>query len=76
MAAITRPALIVRVADADDVRVVIALARDHGLELAVRSGGHSGAWHSTVDGGIVLDVRDLDGLEIDEAAGPRGPAAG
>ena len=63
-----RPALIVRVADTDDVRTVIALARDSGLELAVRSGGHSGAAHSTVEGGIVLDVRDLDGLEIDEDA--------
>ncbi|HEY4190471.1 MAG TPA: FAD-dependent oxidoreductase, partial [Candidatus Limnocylindrales bacterium] len=62
-----RPALIVRVADVDDVRTVIALARESGMELAVRSGGHSGAAHSTVDGGIVLDVRDLDGLEIDEA---------
>ncbi len=63
-----RPALIVRVADTDDVRAVIALARDHGLDLAVRSGGHSGAAHSTVEGGVVLDVRDLDSLEIDEAA--------
>ncbi|HEY6569885.1 MAG TPA: FAD-binding oxidoreductase [Candidatus Limnocylindrales bacterium] len=60
------PALIVRVAGTDDVRAVIALARDSGLELAVRSGGHSGAAHSTTEGGIVLDVRDLDALEIDE----------
>ena len=66
------PALIVRVADTDDVRAVIALARDHDLELAVRSGGHSGAGHSTADGGIVLDVRDLDDLEIDAAAAPLG----
>ena len=63
-----RPALIVRVADADDVATVIGLAREHGLELAVRSGGHSGAAHGSVDAGIVLDVRDLDGLEIDEDA--------
>ncbi len=62
-----RPALIVRVADTDDVRTVIRLARETGLDLAVRSGGHSGAAHGTVEGGIVLDVRDLDGLEIDEA---------
>ena len=63
-----RPALIVRVADTDDVAAVIALARDHGLELAVRSGGHSGAAHGTIEGGIVIDVRDLDGFEIDETA--------
>ena len=60
-----RPALIVRVAGTDDVRAVIVLAREHGLELAVRSGGHSGAAHSTVEGGIVLDVRDLDSFDID-----------
>jgi FAD/FMN-containing dehydrogenase len=60
-----RPALIVRVADATDVSRVIELARESGLELAVRSGGHSGAGHSTTDGGIMLDLRDMKGLEID-----------
>ncbi|HEX6207174.1 MAG TPA: FAD-binding oxidoreductase, partial [Actinomycetota bacterium] len=60
-----RPAVIVRPTDAEDVTRVIALARETGLELAVRSGGHSGAGHSTTEGGIVLDVRDMKGLEID-----------
>jgi FAD/FMN-containing dehydrogenase len=60
-----RPAIIVRVADAADVARVIALARETGLELAVRSGGHSGAAHGVVDDGIVLDVRDLRDLDID-----------
>jgi FAD/FMN-containing dehydrogenase len=60
-----RPAVIVRVADADDVATVIGLARETGLELAVRSGGHSGAGHSSTDGGIVLDLRDLTAIEID-----------
>ena len=46
----------------------IRLARETGLELAVRCGGHSGAGHGTAEGGIVLDVRDLDGLEIDVTA--------
>jgi hypothetical protein len=59
------PALIVRVADATDVSRVVALARESGLELAVRSGGHSLAGHSTTDGGIVLDLSGMKNLEID-----------
>ena len=41
-----RPAVIVKVADATTWSHVVALARETGLELAVRSGGHSGAGHS------------------------------
>jgi FAD/FMN-containing dehydrogenase len=62
-----RPAALVRVADADDVARAIGIARETGLELAVRSGGHSAAGHCTTDGGIVIDVRDLKGLDIDAA---------
>jgi FAD binding domain/Berberine and berberine like len=60
-----RPALIVRVASATDVSHVITLARESGLELAVRSGGHSLAGHGTTDGGIVLDLSEMKSLEID-----------
>ncbi len=60
-----RPAVIVRVANASDVARVVALARETGLELAVRSGGHSYAGHGVVDGGIVLDLRDMRALQID-----------
>ncbi|MGH2462206.1 MAG: FAD-binding oxidoreductase [Candidatus Limnocylindria bacterium] len=59
-----RPALIVRVANAADVARVIALAREAGQELAIRSGGHSAAGHSTTDGGIVLDLRGMKALDI------------
>jgi FAD/FMN-containing dehydrogenase len=60
-----RPAAIVRVASAADVARVIRVARETGAELAVRSGGHSGAAHGTTDGGIVIDVRDLRGIDLD-----------
>src|SRR5918997_977654 len=60
-----RPTVIARVADATEVSRVVALARDSGLELAVRSGGHSLAGHSTTEGGILLDLSDMKGLEID-----------
>ena len=59
------PAVIVRVADVDDVRSVIELARETGLELAVRSGGHSARGDSTTEGGIVLDLRDMASIDID-----------
>ncbi|RPI86730.1 MAG: FAD-binding oxidoreductase [Chloroflexi bacterium] len=61
----SRPAVIIRVADETDVSNVITLARDTGLELAVRSGGHSAAGHSVTDGGIVLDLKNMRALEID-----------
>ena len=62
-----RPGVIVKAANARDVAQVIAFAREAGLELAVRSGGHSGAAHSTTDGGIVLDLSSLKQMDIDVA---------
>jgi FAD/FMN-containing dehydrogenase len=60
-----RPAAIVRPANADDVAYVIGLARDSGIELAVRCGGHSVAGYGTTEGGILLDLSLMKGLEID-----------
>jgi FAD/FMN-containing dehydrogenase len=60
-----RPAAIVRATDATDVSRVVSLARDTGLELAVRSGGHSNAGYGTSDGGIVLDLSQMRALDID-----------
>ena len=57
--------MIVRAADAADVARVIALARETGAELAVRSGGHSPAGHGVSEGGIVLDLSAMRALEID-----------
>jgi FAD/FMN-containing dehydrogenase len=60
-----RPALIVKAANVADVSSVVSLSREAGLELAVRSGGHSMAGHSVSDGGMMLDLRDMKSVEID-----------
>jgi FAD/FMN-containing dehydrogenase len=60
-----RPAVIIRVADPGDVARMVSLARESGVELAVRSGGHSVAGYSVVDDGIVLDLGDMKGIEFD-----------
>ena len=62
-----KPQVIVRPVDASEVAHVVSLARETGLELAVRSGGHSGAGHGTSDGGIVLDLSLLKRFELDPA---------
>ena len=63
-----RPAVIIRVANADEVSRVVNLARDSGLDLAIRSGGHSGAGHSVCEGGIVIDLSNMKDLQIDTQA--------
>jgi len=60
-----RPAVIVRPTDASEVARVVTFARESGLPFTVRCGGHSGAGHSVVDDGIVLDLANLKGIEID-----------
>jgi FAD/FMN-containing dehydrogenase len=62
------PQLIVQAAGADDVATVVTLARESGLELAVRSGGHSPAGHGVLDGGIVLDLSAMKALDLDAEA--------
>jgi FAD/FMN-containing dehydrogenase len=60
-----RPAVIVRASTVADVVRTVDLARESGLELAVRCGGHSIAGHSSTEGGILLDLAGLDAIEID-----------
>ncbi|HSL30774.1 MAG TPA: FAD-binding oxidoreductase [Anaerolineales bacterium] len=59
------PAVIIRVADVSDVVRVVNMARQSGLELAIRSGGHSSIGHSVTEGGIVLDLSNMKDLQID-----------
>jgi FAD/FMN-containing dehydrogenase len=63
-----RPLAVARVASADDVARAVTLARESGLELSVRSGGHSLAGYGTSDGGIVIDLSGMKALDIDADA--------
>lgn len=60
-----KPAVIIKVANTEDVARVITLARESGLELAVRSGGHSVVGYCVSEGGIVLDLSNMKDLQID-----------
>ncbi len=60
-----RPALVASCTVVDDVIAALAFARDHGLEVSVRSGGHSVAGLCLCDGGLVLDVRPMNDIEVD-----------
>jgi hypothetical protein len=63
-----RPALIARCAGPTDVAQVIGFARNHGLPLAVRGGGHNGAGLGTCDGGVVIDLSPIREIEVDPQA--------
>jgi FAD/FMN-containing dehydrogenase len=63
-----RPALIARCATTADVAAAVRFARDTGLEVAVRSGGHSVTGLGVCDGGIVIDLGGLDTVDVDPVA--------
>ncbi|MBN3851536.1 FAD-binding oxidoreductase [Paraburkholderia sp. Ac-20342] len=62
------PAMILRCAGAADVRSGIAFARDNGLPLAVRGGGHNIGGSALCDDGLVLDLSSMKSVRIDPAA--------
>src|SRR5262245_43807565 len=63
-----RPWAMARVEGSDDVIAVVRFARETGLELAVRGGGHSSAGYSTVDEGLVLDFSRMRRVSVDSGA--------
>jgi hypothetical protein len=71
-----RPAAIVRCADETDVVRAVDFGRARGLVVAVRSGGHSQAGHSTCEGGMVIDLGRLNHVEVDPRARVARVAAG
>lgn len=71
-----RPLAVVYCATAPDVTATIAFAREGGLVLTTRAGGCSPAGWSGNDGGLILDVSRMDGVEIDVEGGTVGVGAG
>jgi FAD/FMN-containing dehydrogenase len=63
-----RPALIARCAGTADVMSAVNFARDNGLQVAVRGGGHSFPGHSVCDGGLVIDLSPMKAIRVDPAA--------
>jgi len=62
-----RPALIVRCAGVSDVQRAVVFAREQGLSLSVRGGGHSAPGYGTNDGGLVIDLSRMRGIRVDPA---------
>jgi FAD/FMN-containing dehydrogenase len=63
----TRPAVLCRCEDTDDVVTAVRFAREAKLPVAVRGGGHHASGFSLVDGGVVIDVGGLKQVDFDPA---------
>jgi FAD/FMN-containing dehydrogenase len=64
-----RPGLIARCRGTADVIDAVNFAREHGLLVAVRGGGHSVAGHSVCDDGMVIDLTEMSGVYLDRRSG-------
>ena len=53
------PAAVARCVNPSDVSTAVTFAREHGVEIAVRGGGHSVAGHSMVDHGLIIDLSPM-----------------
>ena len=62
------PDVIVQAVTEQDAVSAVRLARDEGLKIGVRSGGHSWAGNHVRDGGLLLDLSRLDEVTLDVAA--------
>jgi FAD/FMN-containing dehydrogenase len=63
-----RPAVIAQCVGAADVIDAVNFAREHGLLVAVRGGGHNVAGNAVCDGGIVIDLSKMNGVRVDPVA--------
>lgn len=63
-----RPAVIARCTGAGDIATAFDFARTHGLEVAVRGGGHNPAGHCVLDGGLVIDLSGMRTVDVEPDA--------
>ncbi|MET0459860.1 MAG: FAD-binding oxidoreductase [Ilumatobacteraceae bacterium] len=63
-----RPAMIVRCSSAQDVSAALATARENGLSVSVYGGGHGVTGAAVCDDGLCIDLRPMQGVEIDPLA--------
>ena len=59
-----KPALVARCRGVADIVDAIKIARDLGLEVAVRGGGHNVAGRATVEGGVMIDLALMKGIHV------------
>ena len=63
-----KPAIIARCSDVDDVVKSVNFARNQGLLVALRGGGHNVAGFGTCDGGIVIDLSKMKKIEVNDVS--------
>jgi len=62
------PDVIVRCVDAADVAAAVRFARDRRLEISVKGGGHAFAANTVGDGGLLIDLSAMKGIDLDPAS--------
>ena len=60
-----RPALIAQARNTADIVDAVTLARESGYEVAVKGGGHNVAGRGTIDGGLLIDLSLMKGIQVD-----------
>jgi FAD/FMN-containing dehydrogenase len=63
-----RPAFVARCLGSADIAGAVKFGREHGLEIAVRGGGHNVGGRATVDAGLMIDLSLMRGVHVDRRA--------
>lgn len=60
-----KPSIVIQAADVTDVLAGVEYARENGLDLSIRGGSHSAPGFGTCDGGVVVDLVNMNGVRVD-----------